>query len=39
MKTIKRPAVFLKQFSGNAAPFNSWDAIAKSAAEKGYVGV
>ncbi|RUX43336.1 sugar phosphate isomerase/epimerase [Mesorhizobium sp. M4A.F.Ca.ET.050.02.1.1] len=39
MKTIKGPAIFLGQFAGNRAPFNSWDAITKWAAEKGYVGV
>ncbi len=39
MKTIKGPAIFLGQFAGDAAPFNSWDAITKWAADKGYVGV
>ena len=28
MKTIKGPAIFLAQFTGDTAPFNSLDAIA-----------
>ncbi len=39
MKTIKGPGLFLAQFAGDAAPFNSWDAITKQAADWGYVGV
>jgi sugar phosphate isomerase/epimerase len=39
MKTIKGPALFLAQFAGDAAPFNSWDAITKWAADCGYEGV
>ncbi len=39
MKTIKGPALFLAQFAGDEAPFNSWDAITKWAADVGYVGV
>lgn len=39
MKTIKGPALFLGQFAGDTAPFNSWDAITKWAADCGYVGV
>lgn len=39
MRTIKGPALFLGQFAGDTAPFNSWDAITKWAAGKGYVGV
>ncbi|MEM9010009.1 MAG: sugar phosphate isomerase/epimerase [Pseudomonadota bacterium] len=39
MKTIKGPALFLAQFAGDEAPFNSWGAITKWAAECGYVGV
>ncbi len=39
MKTIKGPAIFLGQFAGDAAPFNTWDGITKWAADKGYVGV
>lgn len=39
MRTIRGPAIFLGQFEGDRAPFNSWDAITKWAAEMGYVGV
>ena len=39
MKQIKGPALFLAQFAGDEAPFNSWDAITKWAADCGYVGV
>lgn len=39
MKTIKGPAIFLAQFAGDAAPFNSFDAICKWAASLGYKGV
>ncbi len=39
MKTIKGPALFLAQFAGDAAPFNSWKAITAWAADCGYVGV
>ena len=39
MKTIKGPALFLAQFAGDEAPFNSWDSITKWAADIGYVGV
>ncbi|MEM0936792.1 MAG: sugar phosphate isomerase/epimerase [Pseudomonadota bacterium] len=39
MQTIKGPALFLAQFAGDEAPFNSWDAITKWAAGCGYVGV
>ena len=39
MKTIKGPALFLAQFAGDQAPFNSWDSITKWAADCGYVGV
>ncbi len=39
MKTIKGPALFLAQFAGDIAPFNSWDSITKWAADCGYVGV
>ena len=39
MKTMKGPALFLAQFAGDAAPFNSWDAITRWAADTGYVGV
>jgi sugar phosphate isomerase/epimerase len=37
--TIKGPAIFLAQFAGDEAPFNSWDAITKWAASLGYRGV
>ncbi len=36
---IKGPAIFLAQFAGDAAPFNSWDSITKWAAGLGYTGV
>ncbi len=39
MKTIKGPALFLAQFAGDAAPFNSFDTITKWAADCGYKGV
>src|SRR5256886_15282797 len=38
-KNIKGPAIFLAQFAGDAAPFNSWDAICKWAADLGYKGI
>ena len=39
MKTIKGPAIFLAQFAGDAAPFNSLDSICDWAASLGYEGV
>ncbi|HEV7344417.1 MAG TPA: sugar phosphate isomerase/epimerase [Devosia sp.] len=39
MRTIKGPAIFLAQFAGDAAPFNSLDAICGWAANYGYRGV
>jgi sugar phosphate isomerase/epimerase len=39
MRTIKGPALFLAQFAGDAAPFNSWRAITKWASDCGYAGV
>jgi sugar phosphate isomerase/epimerase len=39
MKTIKGPALFLAQFAGDEAPFNSWASITKWAADCGYAGV
>jgi sugar phosphate isomerase/epimerase len=39
MKTMKGPALFLAQFAGDDAPFNSWGAITAWAADCGYVGV
>jgi sugar phosphate isomerase/epimerase len=37
--TMKGPAIFLAQFAGDAAPFNSWAAITKWAGSLGYKGV
>ena len=39
MKTIKGPGLFLAQFAGDEAPFHSWDAITRWAADCGYKGV
>ncbi len=39
MKTLKGPAIFLAQFAGDAAPFNSLGAIARWAKDCGFVGV
>lgn len=39
MKTIKGPAIFLAQFAGDAAPFNSLDSIARWTAGLGYKGI
>ena len=39
MKTMKGPALFLAQFAGDEAPFNSWSGITKWAADCGYKGV
>lgn len=39
MRTIKSPAIFLAQFAGDVAPFNSFDAICGWAANYGYKGV
>lgn len=39
MKTIQGPAIFLAQFMGDQAPFNSFKSICKWAADLGYVGV
>jgi len=39
MKTIKGPAIFLAQFAGDEAPFNSWDSITKWSADCGFKGV
>ncbi len=38
-RTIKGPAIFLAQFAGDAAPFNSLGSICKWAASLGYEGV
>lgn len=39
MSTIKGPAVFLAQFAGSEAPFNSLDGMCKWAASLGYKGI
>ena len=39
MKTIQGPGIFLAQFAGDEAPFNSLGGIARWAAELGYKGV
>ncbi|MFK7893656.1 MAG: sugar phosphate isomerase/epimerase family protein [Granulosicoccus sp.] len=39
MKNIKGPALFLAQFAGDEAPFNSWAAITRWAADCGYKGI
>ena len=39
MKTMKGPAIFLAQFAGDEAPFDSLDAIAGWASGHGYKGV
>src|SRR5687768_11550295 len=39
MKTIKGPAIFLAQFAGDTAPFNSLASIAEWAGGLGYKGV
>src|SRR5467141_990657 len=39
MRTIKGPAIFLAQFTGDAAPFNSLKSIGEWAAKLGYKGV
>ena len=38
MKTIKGPAIFLAQFAGDTAPFNTLDSIASWASGLGYKG-
>ena len=37
--TVKGPAIFLAQFAGDAAPFNSFDGMCNWAASLGYKGV
>src|SRR6266404_5183116 len=39
MKTIKGPGIFLAQFLGDDAPFNSLESICKWAKSLGYIGV
>ena len=36
---LKGPAIYLAQFAGDQAPFNSWDAITRWAAGLGFKGV
>ena len=38
MKTIKGPAIFLAQFAGDAAPFNTLDSIAQLGRRPGLQG-
>ncbi len=38
-KNIKGPGIYLAQFAGDAAPFNSWDSITTWAASLGFKGV
>ena len=38
-KTMKGPGIFLAQFAGDAAPFNSLKSVAEWAADLGYKGV
>ncbi|MCZ7465532.1 sugar phosphate isomerase/epimerase [Rhizobium rhizogenes] len=39
MKTIKGPAIFLAQFAGNEAPFDTLDNLGQWAASLGYKGI
>ena len=39
MRTIKGPAIFLAQFAGDEAPYNTLDGLAGWAAGHGYVGI
>jgi len=39
MKTIKGPAIYLAQFAGDAAPFNTLENLARWAAGLGFVGI
>ena len=39
MQTIKGPGIFLAQFMGNEAPFNSLSSICEWAASLGYKGI
>ena len=36
---LKGPGIYLAQFAGDAAPFNSWPAITRWAASLGFKGV
>ncbi|MBV8159243.1 MAG: sugar phosphate isomerase/epimerase, partial [Dyella sp.] len=39
MKTLKGPGIFLAQYAGDAAPFNTLPDIARWAASLGFVGL
>ena len=39
MRTIKGPGVFLAQFAGEKAPFNTLGGMADWAAELGFAGI
>ncbi len=39
MKTIQGPAIFLAQFMGDTAPFNTLEGVCQWAAHLGYIGV
>ena len=39
MKTIKGPGIFLAQFAGDEAPFNSLEGMAHWASKHGFAGV
>ena len=39
MKTIQGPAIFLAQFAGDVAPYNTLEGMAEWAAARGYAGV
>jgi sugar phosphate isomerase/epimerase len=39
MKTIQGPAIFLAQFMGDTAPFNTLEGVCQWAASLGYIGV
>ena len=39
MKTIKGPAIFLAQFMGDSAPFDTLEGVCQWAASLGYIGV
>ena len=39
MKTIKGPGIFLAQFAGDTAPFNTLAGMAKWAAGLGFTGI
>ncbi len=39
MQTIKGPGIFIAQFAGDTAPYNSLPSICKWASDKGFVGI